>query len=62
MAAFLFWISLIASIIFPGALVGVLKAIKNEEDTKWYTIILSICLFVITFTILIMLRQGLNFG
>ena len=62
MVAFLFWISLIASIILPSALVGALKAIKNDEDTKRYTIIISICLFVITFTVLIMLRQGLNFG
>lgn len=62
MASFLFYLSLLSAVVFPCALTGAVKAVKREEETKWYTATMSLCLFVITFTVLLMLRQGLNFA
>lgn len=61
MVIFFFWSSVIASVLIPGTFIGAMKAVKNNQDTKWYTIILSICFAVIAFTVLMMLRQGLGF-
>lgn len=61
MVGFFFWSSLIASAVIPGAFIGAMKAVKQNQDTKWYTIILSVCFLVIAFTVIMMLRQGLGF-
>lgn len=61
MVGFFFWSSLIASFLIPGTFIGAMKAVKNNQDTKWYTIILTVCFVIIAFTVLMMLRQGLGF-
>jgi hypothetical protein len=57
---FFFYLCIIAAVVMPFVLVDAIKQIKNEKDTLFHKIILGACCGIIMWTILMMMREGLE--
>jgi len=57
---FFFYLSIIASATIPGVLLDAVKSINDGEKTLIHKIVLGVCSGIIMWTLLMMLREGLN--